>query len=75
MLLEFDPDIRDADEGTYGYCAQCECNVHSARVDFGIGAYEYWGSKEVHHDWREVCPKCEGDLTEARSELDESEEV
>lgn len=22
-------------------------------VDNGIGEYEYWGSKEVHHDWSE----------------------
>lgn len=21
-------------------------------VDHGIGDYEYWGSKETHHDWR-----------------------
>jgi hypothetical protein len=71
MLFEFDPDIRDADEGTYGYCAQCECNVHAARMDFGIGPFEYWGSKEVHHDWREVCPKCEGDLSDPQHDEQE----
>lgn len=56
------PDV-DRDEGTFGYCPECQCNVTSVRRDFGIGAYEYWGSREVHTDWREVCPTCEGDLS------------
>jgi Zn finger protein HypA/HybF involved in hydrogenase expression len=70
-MLDYDPDISD-DEGTYGWCEQCECNVGSIKVDFGIGGYEYWGSKEVHHEWREVCPRCEGDLTDARTEEEEA---
>lgn len=24
--------------------------------DEGIGAYEYWGQRCIHHDW--VCPAC-----------------
>jgi hypothetical protein len=71
MLLDCDPDIGEADEGACGYCAQCECNVHAARRDFGIGLFEYWGSKEVHHDWREVCPKCEGDLSDPQHDEQE----
>lgn len=65
------PDV-DVDEGTYGYCPECECNVHSVRRDFGIGAYEYWGSREVHRDLRDVCPTCEGDLDAPRHD-DETE--
>ena len=64
------PDV-DVDEGTYGWCNECECNVQSVRRDFGIGAYEYWGSREVHRDLRDVCPTCEGDLEDAREEEDE----
>jgi len=67
------PDV-DTDEGKYGYCPECECNVHSVRRDFGIGAYEYWGSKEVHRDLRDVCPTCEGDLEDVREEDEESED-
>lgn len=65
-------DVRD-DEGTYGYCPECECNVHSVRRDFGIGSYEYWGSREVHVDLRDVCPKCEGDLSEPLEQDEEFE--
>lgn len=34
-----------------------EAEVHATLdwqdVDHGIGEYEYWGSKGVHHDWKE----------------------
>ncbi|MEX3972227.1 hypothetical protein [Paraburkholderia caribensis] len=65
-------DIDRDDEGTYGYCPECECNVTSVKRDFGIGPYEYWGSREVHRDLRDVCPTCEGDLHAPR-ESDEEE--
>jgi hypothetical protein len=69
MILDCDPD--PTEETTYGYCAHCECNVGAVKVDFGIGGYEYWGSREVHHDWSEVCPRCEGDLAEPKYEEEE----
>lgn len=68
------PDV-DVEPGPLGYCNECECNVHSVRVDFGIGPNEYWGSRSVHHDWRDVCPTCEGDLDEPRSDEDEESEA
>jgi hypothetical protein len=58
-----EPDL-DIDEGRYGFCATCEINVRSVRVDFGIGCVEYWGARSVHHDWRDVCPSCDGDVSE-----------
>lgn len=60
-------------EEVYGYCNECKKNVTSVRRDFGIGAYEYWGSREVHTDWREVCPTCEGDLDDSQDD-DRSDE-
>lgn len=63
----------DVDEGKYGYCPECECNTHSVRRDFGIGAYEYWGSREVHTDWRDVCPTCEGELIDPLEQDEEFE--
>jgi len=32
-----------------GYCANCGEECFGISVDNGIGAYEYWGSKGVHH--------------------------
>jgi hypothetical protein len=58
-------------EGIFGYCEKCACNVSSVRRDFGIGHYEYWGSREVHTDWREVCPSCESELDYPRYEDDD----
>lgn len=64
-LLDREPDYTDVDldEGTYGYCPECEQNVHSVKRDFGYGPNEYWGSRGVHRLEREVCPTCEGDLS------------
>jgi hypothetical protein len=64
----------DEPESTYGFCDNCEVNVRAKRMDFGIGCYEYWGSKEVHTDWREVCPKCESELLPERAEDEGIEE-
>ena len=43
------------------YCADCKEWVAPEEWDFGIGSYEYWGARGVDHDWRIVCPNCEGD--------------
>lgn len=32
--------------------AVVEANLEWENVDYGIGSYEYWGSKETHHDWK-----------------------
>ena len=29
-----------------------EADLEWENVDYGIGGYEYWGSKETHHDWK-----------------------
>ena len=71
-LAEIEAALDRIASGQYGWCEQCGCNRQSVRMDFGIGAFEYWGSKEVHHDWREVCPSCEGDQTDARAEEEEA---
>lgn len=56
-----EPDL-DEPDGPLMFCSYCDCDVHAVRVDEGIGAYEYWGSKGVHHDWRWHCPTCDEDL-------------
>jgi hypothetical protein len=60
-----EPDLDD-DEGRYGFCQHCQTNVRTVCVDVGIGAYEYWGAQGVHHDWRDVCPSCDGDVSDPK---------
>jgi hypothetical protein len=68
-LAERELDFTDTvDDAHYGYCPACKCNVRAKSMDFGIGCFEYWGSREVHVDIREVCPECEGDLLDAEPE-------
>ncbi|CAB3729939.1 hypothetical protein LMG22037_05490 [Paraburkholderia phenoliruptrix] len=64
---DYEPDTK------YGYCPECACNVEAKRMDFGIGAYEYWGSKEVHKDIRDVCPRCETEVLDEQPEEEEEE--
>lgn len=66
---DLDPDI--AEEGRYGFCAQCGCNVTSVSVDHGFG-YEYWGYKAYHEDMRDCCPTCGDEVGEPRSEDEEA---
>lgn len=46
------------------YCSECglECTV--IEVDFGIGAYEYWGATGVDVQIAEVSDCCEADTQE-----------
>jgi hypothetical protein len=76
MFCPREPDHADLDEpeGRYGFCAQCETNVHAVRMDFGVGCYEYWGARYRHVDWCEVCPVCLGDLTGPQMQDDQYEE-
>lgn len=41
------------------YCEACGEGVDPVVVDFGVGAYEYWGSKGVHRDLQVVSPCCD----------------
>lgn len=56
------------------WCCACkqECNV--IEVDFGIGSYEYWGSKGIDIDLQEVSDCCEADWTEEDPNEDETED-
>jgi len=51
-----------------GYCPKCQETVTGNPVDYGIGAYEYWGCKGVQTDIHIECPDCD-------SELEDVEEV
>jgi len=45
-------------------CSDCgqECSV--VTVDQGIGGYEYWGSKGVHHDYQPGSSCCGAEVIE-----------
>lgn len=43
-------------------CRHCGDNAHVIKRDMGIGAYEYWGSCEVHRDMRDCCSECGEEL-------------
>lgn len=53
-----------------GICSECKNHSAFKRVDDGIGSYEYWGARGVHHDYHwyseccEVEPEGELDITE-----------
>lgn len=56
---------RDAEEPLpEGYCPGCGSWVEAIMQDYGIGSYEYWGSRGTHTDLRCVCPKCEEEVEE-----------
>ena len=54
-----------------------EADLEWEAVDNGIGEYEYWGSKETHHDWSMELQKVKitsalmwDDLTESEVQID-----
>lgn len=55
-----EPDYMDLDEaaGEPIVCDSCGKDAVIIQRDFGIGAYEYWGSKGVHRDMRNCCSEC-----------------
>lgn len=58
-------------------CKCCEKPCEVVAIDFGIGAYEYWGAKGVHVDIQEVSECCEDDYwtgEEYQEYLDEKAE-
>lgn len=56
------------------WCKECKQECDVIDVDFGIGAYEYWGAKGVHVDIQAVSDCCEGDWTEDEPEDEEGED-
>ena len=46
----------------YYRCAECRQPCDTVELDFGIGAYEYWGATGVDVNLQTVSTCCEGDL-------------
>ena len=62
------------DEGEHidGVCEACGEKCTSVTQDDGIGPFEYWGSKGVHHEYVEVSPCCQAEVID-EPELEEVE--
>jgi hypothetical protein len=52
----------------HGNCPACGKKCEGHKEDFGIGAYEYWGARGTHHDYRIVSDCCEEEMTDVSSD-------
>jgi len=59
MGRHFDPDDMPS-----GICDSCGEPCTATVVDNGIGPYEFWGSRGVHHEYATVSPCCEAEVVE-----------
>ena len=48
----------DCYEPKTGICASCGRECEEETSDEGIGPYEFWGSRGVHHDYQQVSSCC-----------------
>jgi len=57
------------DDMPSGICSECGREVTCVEKDFGIGPYEFWGSKGEHHDYQCVTPCCDAEVVEGEEHL------
>jgi hypothetical protein len=58
-----EPDYMDLDDDRVRIvCPHCRSDAVVIRRDFGIGRYEYQGSKGIHRDERDCCSECGEEL-------------
>jgi hypothetical protein len=61
MSYDIYDELPDVETGICTCCGQ-PCDV--VTVDHGIGSYEYWGARGVHHDYHPGSSCCEADVAE-----------
>lgn len=54
----------DQEDMAEGICADCGHACRATVIDNGIGAYEFWGARGVHHDYQQASPCCEAEVVE-----------
>lgn len=54
-----------------GICVSCSERCVAQWTDFGIGPYEFWGAKGVHHEWAWASPCCEAPVEEVFEDEDD----
>jgi len=52
-----------------GICSECGNACTATVIDDGIGPYEFWGERGVHHDYHQVSPCCEAEVVEGGEKL------
>jgi hypothetical protein len=52
-----------------GICDSCGEGCTATVIDEGIGPYEYWGSKGVHHAYATVSPCCNAEVVEGEEKI------
>lgn len=57
------------DELPEGICEGCGNFCQATVVDMGIGPYEFWGERGVHHDYHDLSPCCHRSLVEGGEKL------
>ena len=62
---KLDPDER------IGFCSECREPCEAILVDFGIGPYEFQGTKGIDEDWKWVSPCCEAEVIDSFEEEDD----
>ena len=65
MFDEYD----DGPDLPSGICDACGESCTATMIDFGIGAYEFWGARGVHHDYSPVSPCCEAEVVEGDAKI------
>lgn len=53
----------------FGICNNCGMACEAEIQDQGIGPYEFWGSRGVHHDWVEASPCCSASVVEGGNKV------
>jgi len=61
--------------GVEGRCSCCGEVCTSVVRDLGIGSYEFWGHKSVHHDYQVVSPCCDAEMKPLEDEEDDGDET
>lgn len=59
----------DHEDMPHGICDSCGDSCSATMQDMGIGSYEFWGSRGVHHDWQALSPCCSANVVEGGSKL------
>jgi hypothetical protein len=52
-----------------GICSDCGRYVRAVVIDNGIGPYEFWGQRGVHHDYVQASPCCHADVVEGGEKI------
>lgn len=66
-------DPADDEEVITGWCSCCQKECKGKTIDEGIGHYEFWGEKGIHHDYVTVSDCCEEEILESDPNIKEEE--